>query len=84
MTTEIEAGSLTSDHVGSVLSVTWKTGKITSTVTDRLKSFVNEGSFVTLRFKDTQWRPFSLVGTAQDEGLRVGFRAIVQIEEVSA
>ncbi|KTS90690.1 hypothetical protein NS183_07865 [Microbacterium testaceum] len=81
----VEAGSLTSDHIGATVSVTWKDGKITSTVTDRLTQFTNEGSLVTLHFKNTPFRAsLSLLSTPPESGLRVGFRTPVTIEEVSA
>ncbi|MDF2046204.1 hypothetical protein P2P98_08540 [Microbacterium sp. Kw_RZR3] len=82
--TVVEAGRLTSDHIGVTVSVTWAEGNVTSTVTDQLQKFVNEGSFVTLFFKRTQWRPFVIMGEAADKGLRVHFETAVNVEEVPA
>lgn len=84
MTEKIEAGSLTSDHVGATVSVTWVNGKITSTVTDVLMSFTNVGSFVTLHFKSTKWQQGVFLGAPTDDGLRVGFRTTVTIGEKEA
>nr|WP_278101141.1 hypothetical protein [Microbacterium proteolyticum] len=84
MSTTIEAGNLTSEHVGRKVSVTWKKDLITSTVTDKLEQITHRGRSVTLYFERTKWLSSALITGTHDDGLTVNFEDVVTIEEVSA
>ena len=81
MTKSIQAGDLGSDHLGRKVSVSWQSGNITSTVDDELTEIVHGISGVTLRFKQTTWRPFTVLGGPADVGLTVKPDCIVTIPE---
>lgn len=78
--TTVKAGQLTSEHIGRKVEVTWEHGLVTSTVTDKLVRFTNQGATVTMFFERTAFRSPALLGTAPDEGLNVNSEDAVTFE----